>query len=78
MRHQSELPAAPAAVLKPDAPALCKPVAAQFGERSCAVPAVAEQLASPGAPAEHLRKPPVRRVRTWSQPEELLAAPEEQ
>jgi hypothetical protein len=69
LRHQSELQAAPAAVLKLVALALCIPVAAQFGERSCAVPVVAEQLASPGALMEHPRKPPVRLVKTLSQPE---------
>lgn len=80
MRHQSELRAAPAAVSKLAAPALCTPVAAQFGERSCAAPVVAEQLASPQpeALAEHLRKPLVWLAKTSWQPEEPSPAPEEQ
>jgi hypothetical protein len=66
--------------LKLAAQALCKPVGAQFVERSCAAPAVAEQLAlpQPEALAEHPRKPLVLPAKTWPQPEEPLAALEEQ
>jgi hypothetical protein len=46
-RRQSELQVAPAAELQPDARELCTLAAGRFAERSCAVPAVAEQLALP-------------------------------
>jgi hypothetical protein len=79
LRRQSERRAVPAAVPKLAVPALCKPVGAQFVERSCAGPVVVEQpaLPQPGALAERPRKPQVRLVKT-SQPADLLAALEEQ
>jgi len=46
-RRRSELLAALAAKSKPAAPVPCTPVVDQFAERSCAAPAVAEQLALP-------------------------------
>ncbi len=79
MRHQLEHRAVSAAALKLAAPALCKPVAAQFGERSCAAPVVAEQLALPQleALAEHPRKPALP-AKTLPQPAEQWAVLEEQ
>jgi hypothetical protein len=47
LRRRSELQVAPAAELQPDARELCTPVAGRFAERSCAGPAVAQQLALP-------------------------------
>lgn len=47
LRRRSELQVAPAAELQPDARELCTPAAGRFAERSCAAPAVAEQLALP-------------------------------
>lgn len=66
--------------MKLDAPALCTRVAARFGERSCAAPVVAEQLAlpQPEALAEHSLKLLVQLAKISSQSEEPLAAPEEQ
>ncbi len=58
-RHQSELPAVPAA--EPDAPALCKPVADLFVERSSVVRVLAAEpqaLQLLEALAERSRKPP--------------------
>jgi hypothetical protein len=76
LHRQSELQAVPAAVLKLAAPALCTQVAARFGERSCAAPVVAEQLAlpQPEALAEHPLMQQVQLVKTLSQPKEPLAA----
>jgi len=80
LRRQSEHRAVPAAVLKLDAPALCTPVAAQFAERSFAVPVVLEQpaLQKPEVPAEHSRKPQALLVKISPQLAELQAVREEQ
>jgi len=63
-RHQSELPAVPAA--EPDALALCKPVADLFVERSSAARVVAAEplvLRRLEALAERSRKPPEAQAR---------------
>ena len=81
MRRQLEHRAVPAAELELNlaALALCIPVVARFGERSCGARAAAEQLALPPPEplAEHSRKPPALPVKTSSQPAEPEAALEQ-